>query len=326
MTESKFTAADVRREVEQAEPRIRSFIRETPLEPSPRLSRDGGRVFLKMENLQVTGSFKARGALSRILSLDEAERAAGIVTASTGNHAMAVAHAAALLGIDAKIWLPQQASPAKIQALRSRGANIHLEDVDAGEADIMARAEAERTGRVFVSGYNDPKVIGGQGTIALELLRQLDRLDAVLVPVGGGGLIAGIAGYLKQTHPGIQIVGCQPANSPILAESVKAGRLLEIPWKPTLSDATAGPLEPGAIPFPICTQCVDDWILVSEDEIASALRLVMAEHWVMIEGASALPVAAFIKSQERWAGKNVALILTGSRIPLERLAEILRAA
>jgi threonine dehydratase len=316
-----FGSADVRREVEEAEARIRPSILETPLEPWPRLSAEtGAEVLVKLENLQVTRSFKARGAFNALLSLDEADRAKGVVTASSGNHAMAMAHAMGRLGIEGEIWLPEQAARTKIDALRSRGANLRLVD---GDPEVPARREAERTGRVFVSPYNDPKVIGGQGTIGLELTRQASRIDAVIVPVGGGGLISGIAGYLKEVSPETTVIGSQPARSAVLVESVRAGELREFDWEPSLSDATVGPVEPGSISFPLCRDLVDDWVTPTEDEIAAALRLVMTELWVMVEGAAVLSVASFLRTADRWTGQTVVLVLSGARISLEELAGIL---
>lgn len=322
---SDFTPADAAREVAAAEPRIRPHIRETPLEPSPFLSGEtGGDVRLKLECVQVTGSFKPRGALNRLLALSETERARGVVAASTGNHGLAVAHALALLSIAGEIFLPSTVSPAKLDALRARGARVRLVEDDPGVVETVARRDAERTGRVYVSPYNDRYVVGGQGTVGAELLRQLDGVDAVLVPVGGGGLIGGIGACLKERAPGVRIVGCQPAACPILAESVRAGRLLELPSAPSLSDATVGLVEAGAITFPLCQAVVDDWIVVGEADIRSALRLVLERQSVLIEGASALPVAALLATRDRWQGARVALVLTGSHIALPALREVLR--
>lgn len=247
------TGADAAREVGLAADRIGPYIRETPLEPSPFLSREtGADVHLKLECVQVTGSFKGRGALNKLLSLGAAGRARGVVAASTGNHGLAVAHALALLGIAGEIFLPASVSPAKLEGLRAQGARVRLVDEDPGVVETVARQDADRTGRIYVSPYNDPQVIGGQGTVGVELLRQLEELDAVLVPVGGGGLVGGIGAWLKERAPSVRIVGCQPAACPILAESVKAGRLLELPSAPSLSDATVGLIEAGAITFPLC--------------------------------------------------------------------------
>ena len=323
---SRFTATDAAREVALAEPRIRPHIRETPLEPSPFLSREtGGDVHLKLECVQVTGSFKARGALNRLLALSDAERARGVVAASTGNHGLAIAHALALLGIAGEIFLPSTVSPAKLDALRVRGARVRLVDEDPGVVETVARRDAEGSGRGYVSPYNDRHVVGGQGTVGVELLRQLDGADAVLVPVGGGGLIGGIGAYIREQAPGVRIVGCQPAACPILVESVRAGRLLELPSAPSLSDATVGLLEAGAITFPVCQAVVDDWIVVDEPAIRWALRLVLERQSLLIEGASALPVAALLATRDRWRGARVALVLSGSHVALPVLCEALCA-
>ena len=319
------TGADAAREVGLAADRIGPYIRETPLEPSPFLSREtGADVHLKLECVQVTGSFKARGALNKLLSLGAAERARGVVAASTGNHGLAVAHALALLGIAGEIFLPASVSPAKLEGLRARGARVRLVDEDPGVVETVARQDADRTGRIYVSPYNDPQVIGGQGTVGVELLRQLEELDAVLVPVGGGGLVGGIGAWLKERAPSVRIVGCQPAACPILVESMKAGRLLELPSAPSLSDATVGLIEAGAITFPLCRACVDDWLVVDEPAIRAVLRLVLERQSVLIEGAAALPVAALIAARDRWRGARVALVLSGSHIALPTLADVLR--
>ena len=319
------TGANAAREVGLAANRIGPYIRETPLEPSPFLSREtGADVHLKLECVQVTGSFKARGALNKLLSLGAAERARGVVAASTGNHGLAVAHALALLGIAGEIFLPASVSPAKLEGLRARGARVRLVDDDPGVVETVARQDADRTGRIYVSPYNDPQVIGGQGTVGVELLRQLEEPDAVLVPVGGGGLVGGIGAWLKERAPSVRIVGCQPAACPILVESVKAGRLLQLPSAPSLSDATVGLIEAGAITFPLCRACVDDWLVVDEPAIRAALRLVLERQSVLIEGAAALPVAALIAARDRWRGARVALVLSGSHIALPTLADVLR--
>ena len=321
------TGADAAREVALAANRIGPYIRETPLEPAPFLSREtGADVHLKLECVQVTGSFKARGACNKLLSLSSAERARGVVAASTGNHGLAVAHAMDLLGIAGEIFLPASVSPAKLEALRARGARVRLVDEDPGVVETVARRDAEGTGRIYVSPYNDPQVIGGQGTVGVELLRRLEGIDAVLVPVGGGGLIGGIGAWLKERAPRVRIVGCQPAACPIMAESVKAGRLLELASAPSLSDATVGLLEAGAITFPLCRACVDDWLVVDEPAIRAALRLVLERQSVLIEGAAALPVGALLAARDRWRGARVALVLSGSHIALPALAEALRGA
>ena len=322
---AEYSADQVSEEVALAAKRIRPYVRETPLEHSPCLSSEtGAEVYLKMENLQVTNSFKARGAFSALLGLADEERSRGIVTSSTGNHANACAYAMPLLGIEGEIWVPATTSRAKLDPLEARGADLKLVEGDPGHVEVLAREEAGRTGRVFVSPYNDPKVIGGQGTISLELERQLGGPpDEVFVPVGGGGLIAGVSGHFKSEGAATRVIGCLPSNSPVMLDSVKAGHLIESPYESSLSDATIGWAEPDAITFPICRDCVDDWVLASEDQIAAAIRAIIACHSVLIEGAGALSVACLLKEGKRFAGRTVVLILSGSRISLQKLAEVI---
>lgn len=316
--------AEIRTEVLAAEARIRPYIQETPLDHSPYLSREGEcEVFLKQENLQLTGSFKLRGAVNKILSLSEEERRAGVITASSGNHGMAFAWASRQFGVKGRIYLPEIVSQVKIEALQTYGADIRLYGDDCVKAELHARDTAVREGLTYISPYNDPQIIGGQGTAALELEAQMDRIDAVFVPVGGGGLISGMAGFLKSKDKSINIFGCQPERSAVMYHSVRAGHILEMESEPTISDGSAGGIESGTITLQICRDMVDDFILVSEEEIISALKLILERHHVLIEGAAALSVAAFLKHRERFRGKNVVLLLSGAKISLSTLKEIL---
>ncbi len=320
-----YSADDVAAGVELAAGRIGRYVRDTPLEESVALSREvGARVFLKLESAQISGSFKARGAFNKLVSLSAAERAAGIVTASTGNHALATAHALTVLGIQGEIFLPSTASAVKVEALRARGAQLRFIDGDPGVAEVAARAYAGETGRVYVSPYNDREVIAGQGTIARELVDALDSFDSVIVPVGGGGLIAGIGGFLKTSRPSVRVVGCQPSASAVMAHSVETGRLLEQPSRESISDATVGLVEAGSLTFPICQTCVDEWVLLEERELRSAIRMIAEHHSVLIEGAGALAVAAVRRRAEHRRGQTIVLILSGSHIGLPLLADILK--
>lgn len=317
-------ALDIFHEAKQAEKQIRSFIRETPLEYSKTLSESNQcQAFLKMENLQLSSSFKLRGALNKALSLSSEEKDRGVITASSGNHGMAFAYITQKFGLKGTIYLPETASPVKLEALQAYGLDLILTGDDCIKSERAGRQAAQDQGRAFISPYNDPKVIGGQGTIGIELDRQLERIDAVLVPVGGGGLIAGIAGYLKTQHPGIQIFGCQPQNSCIMYESIQAGHIIDKESLPTISDGTAGGIESDTLTFVPCQEYVDDFILLSEEEIISALKLVMGKQHILIEGAAALPVAALQKRRQDFKNKNVVLILSGARISLETLKKIL---
>lgn len=315
---------DIKTEVLSADQRIRPYIRETQLEYSISLSKPSGcKIYLKCENLQYAGAFKARGALSKLLSLTPEERKQGVVTASSGNHGAAVAFGCNKLNINGIVFVPKYASSTKLENIRNYEVPVELYSDDWLETELYAIDYAKKNNKVFVSPYNDLKVIGGQGTIAIELMRQLDKIDAIFVAVGGGGLISGIGGFLKSLAPHIKIIGCLPENSPVMAESVKEGQIIEMETKPTLSDATAGCIEPGSITFDICREVVDDFILVSEDEIKNAIiQLIKTQH-LLVEGASGVALAALLKSTNRFQGKNCVVILSGGNISFEVLKSIL---
>lgn len=315
-----------------AESRIRPHVAETPLIPSPLLSqRTGAVVFLKLENRQSTGSFKLRGAANKLLGLSSAERERGVVTASTGNHGLAVAHAASALGIDATIFMPENAAPRKVAKLREFAVELCFVPGDAVHAETTARRAAQDTGRVFVSPYNDPEIVAGQGTTAVEMLRQQPDLDAIFVAVGGGGLIGGIGSYCKELpgfpKPGssfsVQIISCLPENSPVMLESVRAGRIVEMEGLPTLSDGTAGGIEPDALTFDICRRVVDDWATVSEAQIAEAMGLIYRSHGEIIEGAAGVAVASLLQTGQRYAGQTVAVVICGGNIDKARFHQII---
>lgn len=318
---------DIKQEVVAAEKRIRSYIRQTPLDYSIALSHlSKANVYLKCENLQYTGSFKVRGAFSKLLSLTEAECRLGVVTASSGNHGAAVAFGLSKLGINGIVFVPEHASPTKVDNIRHYTSALEFYGTDTMHTEIHALQYAKEHQMIYVSPYNDPKVIGGQGTIALELTNQLTQIDAVFVAIGGGGLISGIAGYLKAVSPHTKIIGCLPENSPVMAECVKAGRIIEMETKPTLSDATAGGLEPGAITFEICQQYVDEFVLVSEDEIKQAIVSLIKTQHLLTEGAAGVALAAFLKHAQEYQNKNVVIILSGANISLEALKTVLANA
>lgn len=321
---AKGLLVDVREEVLQAERRIRTHIRETPLDYSFRLSeRAGCNVFLKLENLQYTGSFKVRGAMNKLLSLTPEQRMKGTIAASSGNHGAAVAFGLNRLGMEGMIFVPDYTSSTKLEAIRSYGTDVRFHGSDCAITEAYARNYAEKHGMLYISPYNDPQVIGGQGTIAVELARQLDRIDAVFVAVGGGGMISGIAGYLKSVSDDVTVIGCSPENSPIMVESVKANRIVEMESKPTLSDGTAGGIEPGAITFDLCRRLIDAYILVSEEEIRDAMLLFMETHHMLIEGAAGVAIASCLKTKERFRGKNVVIVICGANISLETLKTVL---
>jgi threonine dehydratase len=312
-------------EVRAADAAIRPYVRETPLEHSPALSEVGGAdVYLKLECQQLSGSFKLRGAMNKILSLSPEERARPVVTASSGNHAAAVAYTLHEFGGEGIIYLPETVAKAKVEALSPYGVELRFVGRDSVVGELAAKKAAAEERLTYVSPYSDPKIIGGQGTIALEIERQGDPIDTVFVPVGGGGLVAGIGGYLKSRDGSIRVVGCQPKNSCVMAESVKAGEILELESTPTLADGTAGGIEPDAITFPICQRVIDEFTLLDEDAIAAAMRFMLEKHYLLVEGAAALSVAAFLANPTRYRDQTVVLVVSGKKVSIETLSRVLR--
>jgi threonine dehydratase len=324
MYEKNSISMEIHKEVLAAEKRIRPHIRKTDLEYSPYLSRAvGAHVHLKLECNQLTGSFKLRGALNKFLSLPPDSRQNKVITASSGNHGVACAYLLKKFGGKGVVYLPEKASPAKVSVLRQYGVGVELFGSDCIMSETLARETALKNNQTFISPYNDPQIIGGQGTIGLELRSQLDSMDTVLAPVGGGGLISGIATFLKTENNRIDIIGCQPENSAVMYESVRAGKIVEMESKPTIADGTAGGMEPDSITFDICREMVDDYILVTEKEIKEAIRLTIRHHQMLIEGAAALSVACLLKEKNRFKGKNIVLIISGKKISPELLKNIL---
>lgn len=311
-------------EILRAEHRIRPFIRETPLESAAYLNDiSGASVYFKLENLQHTGSFKARGALNKLLSLTPEQRERGVVAASSGNHGAAVAFGMRRLGIRGKIFVPEDASPAKISAIRRLDAEVELNGPDCVVTEKYARQFADENCMIYLSPYNDPQVIAGQGTIAVELHRQLEQIDEVFIALGGGGMISGIAVYLKAVLGSVKIIGCSPENSPVMSQSVKAGRILDMESLPTFSDGTAGGVEADAITFPLCQQYVDEFVEVSEKEIIDAFRQFLEHQHLLVEGAAAVPIAAFLKNKSASKDKTAVIILCGANIGLADLKAVL---
>ena len=311
-------------EVRRAAERLRPHLRETPLEPSRALGQaTGTHTFLKLENLQPTGSFKVRGALHKILTLSGEERAGGVVAASTGNHGAATAFAMERLGVPGVVFVTENASSAKVQAIERLGAQIVARGNDCLETEAHARRHADEHGMVYLSPYNDLQVVAGQGTAGFEIARQLESVDAVIASVGGGGLISGIAGYLKSVHPNVRVIGASPENSKVMIESVRAGKILDLPSSPTLSDGTAGGVEAGSITFELCRDLVDEFVTIPEEEIAASLREFLQVHHLLIEGAAAVALAAHARVAARFAGRNVVVVICGANIGLDTLRSVL---
>ena len=310
-------AADLPAAIARAERRIREWVKETPLEPSPI------GPHLKLENLQHTGSFKARGAFSKLLALSEAERARGVIAASTGNHGAAVAYAASKLGFAGRIVVPGNADPGKLAAIRALGGAVEVHGDDSAVAEAHARRLAASEGVPYISPYNDLDVVAGQGTVGVELARRLPMADAVFIALGGGGLLAGVAAWVKRAWPGVRVVACSPENSAVMIESVRAGRIVEAESKPTLSDGTAGGVEPGAITFELVRALADEYLTVSEEEIRRAMRLLHESHGLAVEGAAGVALAGYLRQGERWRGRTAVVILCGGNVSPAVLRSVL---
>lgn len=301
--------------VREAYDRIRDEIVRTPLEHSPVLSREfGAQIYLKWECDQKTGSFKLRGALNKLRSLRPEQKRRGVVSASTGNHGLALSYASKLEGVSLMLFLPDNAVREKIQKIEKFGVDLKFYGTSCEQAEIHARRIADETGRIFVSPYNDYDIIHGQGTLGIEIFEDLPEVDDVLVPVGGGGLIAGIGGYLKSFRPSVKIWGVEPVNSAFMKASLAAGKLVEIREKPTLADAVAGGMEPGAVTFPLCQAYVDGILTVGEIGLKNAVRRLYEVHAKVAEGAGALPLAGLIKARRRFQGRKAVLVVSGGNI------------
>ena len=323
MTSVEAQSLDVRQLVLDAEERSREYLVETPLEYSPHLSKlIDGKVWLKLDLMQKTGSFKFRGAVSKIMSLSDEELDRGVVSASTGNYALAVAEAMRLRGRRATVFVAEDIDPSRLELLRARGVDVVIDGAEPWDAEKRARQVAQEEGKVYVSPYNDPFVVGGQGTCGLEISRQLPGVDVAVFACGGGGLVSGSGGWLKSHNPDVEIIAVSPANSPVMRESLKAGRMIEMESSPTLADTCAGNLDLDSITLALCQEHVDDVVLLTEDEIERAIRLLFEEHRLVTEGSAALSVGALCQSPDRFRGKKVVLVICGRNIGVELFKRI----
>ncbi len=307
-------------QIDAAASRLSGRAAETPVIQSRIPGLNG--VSFKLENRQLTGSFKFRGALNRLLVMPDDERERGCVTASSGNHGAALAKAMQMLGIDGVIFVPEGTSEQKLAAIRAADGDVRFHGTDGLDTELHARAYAGEHGMTYVSPYNDPAIIAGQGTIGLELLQQVPELERVMVSIGGGGLVAGVASAIKARRPDIEIVGCQPEASDVMTASVAAGHIVDKESLPTLSDGTAGGIEPGAITFPLCQSLVDRFVTVPEAEIAEAMRQAWHCDDLRIEGAAGVAIAALSQLPPDY-DQRTAVIICGGNIADERFDAVL---
>jgi threonine dehydratase len=309
--------------IEAARERLRSAVFQTPCPYSQNLSElTGSLCHVKLENLQMTGSFKERGAANLLLQLDAGERGRGVVAASAGNHGLAVAFHAARLGIPATIVMPSYAPLVKVTSARRYGAEVILHGTNYDEAYERARAlEAER-GAVFVHPFDDTRVIAGQGTLGLELCEQVDGLEAVIVPIGGGGLVSGVALALEARRPPVRIIGVQAAATPAMQRALQAGERVRVPAGATIADGIAV-RQVGELTFGLASRLVDEVVTVDEEELANAVLLLLEIEKTVVEGAGAAPLAALLNRPLGLAGRRVVLVLSGGNIDVTMLARII---
>lgn len=309
--------------VQAAHARIAPFVVCTPTVAMPWLGAAiGNEVRGKLENVQDTGSFKLRGASNALLCLPEPVRRRGVVAASSGNHGLGVATAAARLGVPVTVFVPTTTPAAKQDAVRQHSAEVIVFGDDCVHTEARARQHAASRGQHYLSPYNDADVVAGQGTVAVELLAQWPAVETIYVALGGGGLVSGIAAYAKRHRPGIEIVACSPAASPAMAECVRRGAVVDVACGATLSDSTAGGVEPGAITLPWCAALVDRFVDVEEPAIAAAMLATLTQQHLLIEGAAGVAVAGCL-ADARGRGRRAAVIVCGGNLPLATLRSLL---
>jgi len=310
------------KEIEEAQSKIQKAIRMTPVIYSEIFSKlTGKEVFLKLENLQKTGSFKIRGAYYKLSRFNPSMKRRGVVAASAGNHAQGVAFASSLLGIQSTIVMPEGSSLAKQMATRSYGGEVILFGRDTDEALDYAKKLTE-DGKSLIHPFDDEQIIAGQGTIGLEILKEVPGVEAIMIPIGGGGLISGIATIVKKRRPKVKIIGVQSTQAPSAFYSLKRNEIVEKKAKPTLADGIAI-RRVGEVTFPIIQKFVDEIVTIEEDEIASAVLMLMERKRVVAEGAGATPLAALLSKKGRIEGKKVVLLISGGNIDVNLLDRII---
>ncbi len=310
-------------DIQRAREVIRGEVRNTPMKRSSTLSAlTGGDMYLKLETFQRTGSFKVRGALNKIHSLTRQEKAAGVVAASAGNHAQGVAFAATAAGVQSDVFMPTDATLSKVVATRGYGAKVHLRGMDYQEAYEYARAYQEDKGKVFVHAFDDPFIMAGQGTMGLEILEEIPDLDILLVPIGGGGLIGGVATAVKALRPECRIVGVQAEGASTVAQSLQKGRVVPIDEVHTMADGIAC-RKLGTLTFEAIQKHVDEVVTVSEAEIATTILHLLERTKVGAEGAGAVALAAALHGHVDVKGKKACAIVSGGNIDMTLLSRII---
>jgi threonine dehydratase len=319
----KMTTAVSLIEIKNAQQRIRDFIYRSPCEKSEEISHlTGQQVYLKLDNLQRTGAFKERGALNRILTLSPAERSRGLIAASAGNHAQAVAYHAAQRGIRAVIVMPMMTPLVKVSATRDFGAEVVLHGANYEEACAHATELCRQQGLTFLHPFDDPEVINGQGTLGLEMLDQVPSLEAVVIPIGGGGLIAGVACAIKESNPNIRVIGVQTERLPSMLRAIQAGEPVTLPADVTIADGIAV-RRAGDITFPYVKKYVDEIVTVDDEEIAKAILVLLEREKLLAEGAGAAALAVLLQHKTSLTSQRTAVLVCGGNIDVSLLSRII---
>jgi threonine dehydratase len=303
----------------EAQKRVQKWARRTPMEESPSLSNHcGGKVLLKLENYQVTGSFKIRGATNKLLLLSEEEKKRGVITSSAGNHAQGIGYVSKELGIEATVIVPENTPEVKIEAIKKYGIVLIIHGKEYKDAELLARKMEKEGDMTFVSPYNDLELIKGQGTLGLEMLEDHPDLDIVLVPVGGGGLASGVATVFKEASDA-KIIGIQSIASPVMYECIKKGYIHDIPLSDSYAEGLHGGLEQASVSFDICRKKIDKWIILEEKEILEGIRFMLHQHHMLVEGAGAVGIGAVLSNLQDFEGQKVGIVVSGGNLSKEIL-------
>ncbi|MCG8435076.1 MAG: threonine/serine dehydratase [Gammaproteobacteria bacterium] len=301
----------------EARKRLRGYVRHTPLEYSHGLSHAIGLPgYLKLESMQVTGSFKPRVSFNKLLTLTHDQRKNGVIASTAGGHGIGLSYAAGVLGVTCEIYLPQDADSRKVEVMRRQGARLTFFP-SVREARLAALTAAEKTGRTFISAYNDPQIIAGGGTVGLEVLEDLPDVDLLVTGIGGGGLINGMAIAIKAANPNLCVWGVMPKNNPVLGKWLEAGRPVEVDTTESIADGLGAHIETDSITFTLGMQHINRVILVSEQEIKDAMRWLLREHQLIVEPSGAAPVAALLKIGPQKFNR-AAVVITGRNISADR--------
>jgi threonine dehydratase len=308
-------------DIYKAKRAISPYVCRTTLEYSKLLSDlTGGEVWLKYENRQLTGSFKIRGAANRMLAMMDEERRRGVITASAGNHGQGVGYMARELKVKARVFIPRNTPEVKRTAMQDLGVELIIHGSEYMEAENLAIKTAKQEDVTYISAYNDPIIIAGQGTVGLEMLEDNPNLDTILVPLGAGGLAGGVSISWKSI-PSAAVIGVQSHASPVMHQSLKAGRIIDIPLKDSIAEGLHGGIESGSITFNLC-KLLNDVILVEEQTIREAMRFMILKHREVVEGAGAVGIAALMEQPKRFKGKKVGVIISGGNLDEREIKDL----